>query len=138
MANIVTTEVILDGPRNAVIKVTGVLDTSDLASTTVIDPATLTGIDLSGTVKAAKFRVKELNYNVEDLLAVYLTWEATTPVVFERLVGRGKIESKRYGGLTNTAAVAGRTGKLLMTTQGWVAAAILSFTLVFEIVKEQT
>lgn len=139
MANTVTTQVILDGPRNAVIKVTGFVDTSNLASTTIIDPALLAGIDNTGTIKAAKFRILELNYNIEDLLTAILTWDATTPVVFDSgLAGRGKIEGKRYGGLTNNAATAGRTGKLLLTTQGWTAGAILSFTLVFEIIKEQT
>lgn len=137
MANTITTQVIVDGPRNTILKVSGRLDTSDLAATTIADPALLAGIDNTGTVKAAKFRIAEMTYNIEDTLAVILAWDATTAVVAEELVGRGKLGAKHYGGIPNNAGT-GRTGKLLLSTQGWVASAVLSFSLTLELIKEQT
>lgn len=139
MANALTTQVIIDGPRNTVVKVTGILDTSDLANTVIADPSTLAGIDNTGTLKAAGFRLVGMNYSIQDTLSVTLSWDATTPVVIETLTGRGATPPsvQRYGGLTNNAG-AGKTGKILLSTQGWAAAAVLHFTLLIELVKVQS
>ena len=53
MANSVTSQIIIDGPRNTVVKVAGILDTSDLASTVVADPAVLVGIDNTGGLEGS-------------------------------------------------------------------------------------
>ena len=137
MANVVTTQILLDGPRNTVIKVVGVLDTSDQASMVIADPATLAGIDNTGLLKAQKLVIKRLSHNVEDSLAVYLNWDATAPVQIDMLTGRGHQDFQKVGGLWNNAG-AGVTGKILLSTQGWVVAAILSFTLELELIKTQT
>jgi len=136
MANEVTIQTILDGPRNVVIKVSGVLDTSDLAQTVLIDPAVLSGIDHSGLVKAKKLRLERVIFNVEPTLAVNMWWDATTPVRIEDLTAQGHKEFRSFGGLTNNAG-AGVTGKILYATQGWVAGAILSFTFTLELIKQQ-
>ncbi len=137
MANEFTVQTIQDGPRNTIIKAQGVLDTSDLAQQTLIDPALLAGMDFSGLVKAKKLRIKRIILNVEDGLSVYLWWDATTPVRIESYQGRGHMEFGNFGGLTNNAG-AGVTGKVLISTQGWTAGAILSFSLVIEFIKQGT
>ena len=136
MANSVSTQILLDGPRNTVVKFEGVLDTSDLASTVIVDPATLVGIDNTGNRKAAKFRIDDIQFNVEDGLSLNLFWDATTPVRVEELTGRGHMKYHTFGGLVSNAG-AGVTGKITATTQGWVAAQILSFSLVMKLVKTQ-
>ena len=136
MANDLQTQVILDGPRNVVIKVTGVLDTSDLANTVIADPATLTGIDNTGTLKAAKLRLKEIGFAVEDGLTVNLLWDATTPLLMTTWNGRGDRCYDDFGGLPNNAGV-GVNGKVLLNTEGWTAG-IKSFTLVLRFIKTQT
>ena len=135
MANSVTSQIILDGPRNCVIKFEGVLDTSDLGSTVVVDPATLVGVDNTGTLKAAKLRIVKISYNIEDALSVNLFWDATTPARIEGLTGRGILDYKHFNGLGNDAG-AGVNGKLTATTQGWVG--VLSFSLVLECIKQLT
>ena len=137
MANTTSTQIIIDGTRNTVIKVEGVLDTSDLASFVIVSPATLQGIDNTGLVKAAKVRIAEINYNIEDTLQVTLSWDATTPLRIEQLAGRGKIAAWEYGGITNDAG-AGVTGNILLATRGWVTGAILSFSVTLELLKQQT
>lgn len=136
MANEFTIQTIQDGPRNVVIKISGVLDTSDLAQQVLIDPALLAGIDNTGTLKAAKLRLMRVIFNVEPLLTVNMWWDATTPVRIEDLTAQGHKEFAAFGGLTNNAG-AGVTGKVLIATQGWVATAILSFTATLEFVKQQ-
>jgi len=134
MANVTSVQTLVDGPRHVVLKIDGVLDTSDLSSTLVIDPSTLSAMDING-VKASQLRIDRIIFDVEDLLDVQLFWDATTPVRIWNLVGRGKIDARYYGGLQNNSGT-GKTGKITMTTQGWVASATLSFTITLELVKQ--
>ncbi len=134
MANATAIQVLLDGPRNAVVKFTGVLDTSDLASMTVVDPALLGGIDNTGTLKATTLRINKILHNIEDGLSVNLFWDATTPVSIEELTGRANPCYEDFGGLLNNSG-AGRTGKITATTEGWTG--IKSFSLILEMVKAQ-
>ena len=126
MANSYTLQTLEDGPRNVVIKIDGILDTSDLGSTLVVDPSLLSDYDING-VKASQLRINRIVYDVEDLLDVQLRiWN---------LVGRGKVDAWRYGGINNNAG-AGKTGKITMSTQGWSSGAVLSFTIILELVKQ--
>jgi hypothetical protein len=134
MANTTSVQILVDGPRNVVVKFEGVLDTSDLASTVVVDPATLSQIDTAYNKSASRLTIRKITYNIEDSLSINLFWDATTPVRIEELVGRGKMDHRNFGGLVNNAG-AGVTGKITATTQGWAVAAILSFTIVIEMVK---
>lgn len=137
MANVINTQILVDGPRNTVLKVVGILDTSDLAATVVADPATLAGIDFSGTVKAARLRIKRVTYSIEDGLSVRLDWTATVPVPAAVYVGRSVECYDHFGGLQNNAADAGNFGVISLSTQGWTASAVLSFTMEIELVKQQ-
>ncbi len=135
MANSTSIQILQDGPRNVIIKFEGVLDTSDLASTVVVDPATLSLMDAANNRLASKLAIKKITYNVEDTLSVNLFWDATTPVRIEEIVGRGKMDFIRSQPLQNNGG-AGVTGKITATTQGWVASAIVSFSLILELIKQ--
>jgi hypothetical protein len=137
MANSVNIQTVLDGPRNCVIKVEGILDTSDLARTLLVDPSTLAGMDNTGLVKPLGLIVDRIQYSIEDTLEVRLDWDATTPSRMVELDGRGTEKYERFGGLTNNSG-AGRTGKIFMATQGWAAAATISFTLIISLKKQGT
>jgi hypothetical protein len=127
MANSVNIQTILDGPRNVVVKVEGILDTSDQASMTLVDPALLANMDSQNQVKAKHLRLYTLHYIVEDGLEVRLAWDATTPVRIAQLTGRGRECYKHFDGLPDPVA-AGSTGKVLLSTEGW--SGVKSFTLV--------
>lgn len=137
MANSVNIQTILDGPRNCVIKVEGILDTSDLTSTVIADPATFTGMDNTGAVLAKGFIVDRVQFSIEDGLECRLAWDATSPTRIVELQGRGTEKYDRFGGLPNNSG-AGRTGKILLSTQGWSTSAILSFTLLLTLKKQGT
>ena len=145
MANSYSVIVIEDGPGRVVLKLEGVLDTSDLSSTLLVDPSVLSSVDPTGSnvLKASSLRLDRILFNVEDSLSVNLFWDATSQVRIEELVGRGKLDYRPFGGLQlkgssgvpNTAP-AGATGKLNFTTQGWSAAAILSFAIIISFTKQ--
>jgi hypothetical protein len=140
MANQVNIQTIIDGPRNLVVKVAGVLDTSDVAYTIIANPLTSQGIDWTGTIHAADFVLMKITYSIEDLLSVNFYWDATTPQFIEELVGRGQMKYFEFGGLTNNSG-AGRTGSIGFSTKGWQAGSQpqpMVFTAVLELVKTAT
>jgi len=132
MANAFTTQIIQEGPRNAIVKLTGILDTSNLASTTAIAMSSLTQV---GTFPApAQVRIDHLDYSISDQLEVQLAWDATTPVVIMPIAGRGRMSFRDFGGLQNNAT-AGKTGNILIQTTGW-ASGIQVFSVILELVKQ--
>lgn len=131
MANSLTTQTIMDGPRNAVVKVTGVLDTSDLALTTIVDPALFNPV--SGNTLAKTVRLYHIDYSITDQLELQLQWQGTPNTVMMPLAGRGRMSFVDFGGLTDNAATP--TGRIQLLTTGW-ASGIQVFTLVLEMVKE--
>lgn len=133
MANSTSIQILEDGPRNTVVKFEGVLDTSDLGSTLIIDPAAQSPIDSFGN-PGTKFRIDCLQFSIEDGLSVNLFWDATTPVRIEELVGRGKMKYFQFGGLKNNAG-AGVNGKITATTEGW-GSGIKSFSIILTLVKQ--
>lgn len=132
MANAVVVQILEEGPRNAVVKVTGVLDTSDVASSKLIDTATL---NQGGTGPVPdKLRINEIQYSVSSQLQVRLDWHATTNVVIAGLSGSGEFEACEYGGINNNAGV-GVDGDIDLVTYGW-ASGIQTFTLILHLVKQ--
>ena len=138
MANTVTIQLLVDGPKNVVAKIDGFVDTSDLALTTLLDPATLSTVFPNQGVNGAKatlLRVDKIIYDVEDLLSVNLAFDGGTPASLWHLAGRGKIDAaKMFGGLQNNAVTP--NGKITCVTQGWSASAVLSFSLILECTKQ--
>src|ERR1022692_1331192 len=135
MSNSLNSQVILDGPRNFKVKIVGILDTSDLASTTIIDPSTMSV--MSQNFQPDRVRIERIVGNVENGLEARLFWDATSPVYIGTFTGHGHDEYEKAGGLPlpNPEPV-GTTGKILLTTQGWnTPGDVLSFTLEIECVK---
>ena len=126
MANAVTSQTLLDGPRNLVILLTGVLDTSNEARTIKVD---VSSYDPAPT----KVRVDKIQYSIAGALQVLLDWDATTDVTFAVLSGQGELEACKFGGLQNNAG-AGVTGDIYLTTLGYSAGTV-SYTLLLEMTK---
>ena len=91
MATTTNVQVLVDGPRNVVVKYQGSLTSTDAGKYTIIDPAALSDMDING-VKASKLRINKITYDIEDLLTVNLLWNgASADTVIWNLAGRGKI-----------------------------------------------
>jgi hypothetical protein len=131
---------------SAVATATGASLTFTLVAGAIViaDPALVSYIDPAKEAKATRFVLNKLIHNVEDLLSVNLFWDATVPVRIEEIVGRGKADYQRFGGIKNNAGTydtggnftgnAGFTGRVVATTQGW-STGILSFSLILEFKK---
>jgi hypothetical protein len=136
MANSVQTQILEDGDRNVVVKLVGILDTSDVSLTTLLDPATLTSVNTSGlnSQKAQTLAIKKVLFDIEDGLAVNLYWDADTDVPIWRFTGRAMANAEFVGFLQNNAGT-GKTGKILYDTDGY-STGKLSFSLLIECIKQ--
>ncbi len=143
--NTLNKQITIEGWRNVVVKLTGVLQVSDISETALLltdcfnnDPRlTLIG-----------FRVDIVEYSIGSGIEVQLQWNANTPVPMLPLSGRGRINAFNYGGLfpplqqqtngTYAYAQAGQDGSINLVTTGFSAQAVeapQNFTVVLELCK---
>jgi len=128
-------QILVDGPRNVVIKYEGTLTSTDAGVYTVVNPASLSDFDING-VKANRLRVNKITYDVEDLLTVNLLWEgASANTVLWNLTGRGKIDARHFGGIINNATNPTGTIKSSFDYEGITQT--LTFTIILELVKQK-
>lgn len=128
MANVTNSQVLENGHRNYTLKITGVLDTSDVALADLID-TTAAGFQTGNRPEGnpTGLQISEIEYDIDDTLAVELYWDANTDVLAAALVGRGELYFEPA--MQNNSG-AGKTGKLLYKTQGWSASSILRYTII--------
>ena len=133
MAKAIKIQTLNDGYRNTTIKISGYVNAEDYSNESIIDAATLSQINAEGS-KAGSLRVTRINYDVEDALQVDLIWGGGTPATLWHSTGRGEMEGRDFGGITNNATTPNQT-ILLTTLGGAVATTNLAFSIVLEIVK---
>jgi len=112
MAFAITTQILNDGPRNTIVKITGDI-TAALAQTTVVTASSLSSMlpAMQGSFPPSLLRIDKIDYSITDGSIAQILWHATTDVPAVELYGRGHIDSKHYGGLQNNAG-AGVTGDI--------------------------
>ena len=130
-------QILVDGPRNVVIKYEGTLTATDAGVYTIVDPAALSDFDING-VKANRLRINKINYDVEDLLTVNVLWGgASANTVIWNFAGRGKVEARHYGGIINNDTPA-PTGGITSSFDYEGTGQNLTFTIILELVKQHT
>jgi hypothetical protein len=133
MANSLDRQITEEGPRNAVVKLTGVLDSSDIYETPAISLGDFsnndTGVVLTG------FRVDLLEYSISTGLEVILEWAALSPQIIYPIAGRGRICSSNYGGFIPNQANPGYNGNINLRTNGFVVGTTSTFVVILELIK---
>ncbi|MCF4166337.1 hypothetical protein L2U69_11835 [Zavarzinia compransoris] len=124
MADAVTTQIIQDGPRHAVVKLTNLSDGTGEAAVTKVDVSALSGAP-------SEVHLARVFYCVQGMVATLL-WDATADVRLMDLAGDGEAGFETFGGISNNAG-AGKTGDILLTTTG--ASAGDSYTIVLWLTK---
>ena len=133
MANVYDRQVVEEGPRNAVVKLTGVLDSTDASFVPVIALSDFTNNDKNLVLTG--FRFNEVEYSISDPLGVTLSWMGTNPQTIVAIAGRGEICAEEHGGLLPDTSRAGYTGDIQLSTTGFVIGKIANYTLILELVK---
>lgn len=136
MANVTSIQILEDGDRNVVAKLTGKLDTSNVSLTTLLDPATLASVNASGLnpQKASTLAIESVTFDIQDGLVVGLYWDADTDVPIWYFSGRDKMNMEFTTFLQNNAGT-GKTGKILFDTSGYTSGTMY-FTMVVQCIKQ--
>lgn len=125
MADAVSSQTIIDGPRNTVMKFTNLSDGTGESAVLKVDVSALSGAP-SGV------RVDFIHYSINGMV-VTLLWDADTDVRIVELSGDGYLDCTKFGGLPNNAG-AGVTGDIRFTTTGHTAGD--SYSIILEMVKQ--
>jgi hypothetical protein len=138
MANSLNIQTVVDGPRNLIVKITGILNTSDIASTQVIVPQNT--FQVSQMNKPPLIRLDYISYSISDPLEVTLSWGNSTgpaaglPIL--PLAGRGRMSFDTFAGLVNNQVPT--DGSVWLSTTGYgesTDTGVAIFSLVFEFIK---
>ncbi len=124
-----TSQVLIDGPRNFVIRLTGVQDSSGLQLTAlkVVD------VTLMNPPAGPHLKVRKLDWRVLGGI-VELLWEQSvgTPVAFAELQLADHLDWRNFGG-ESTRTVANATGSILLSTRSFDVGS--SYDLTLECIK---
>lgn len=118
MANAIATQVLEDGPRNSIIKVTITSDGSGEITNSIIYDSSAYQNDQLNT------KLMKITYDLQGFSGT-LYWSANVPVQLINLIKNftAKINYFFTGGLINNAGT-GKNGDILLTTQGLAAAPV--------------
>lgn len=125
MADAVTSQTIVDGPRNVVMKFTNLSDGTGESAVLKVDVSALSG-------SPSSVSIKRIIYDVSGMV-VTLLWDATSDVrIVELGSNTGVLDFSSFGGLPNNGG-AGVTGDILFTTTGHTSGD--SYSIVLEMTK---
>jgi len=127
MADAVTTQTIIDGERNCVMKFTNVSDGTGESAVAKVDVSALAS-NAAG-VACSEVRVLRISHAIVGM-SVQLFLDATSNVLLVELAesSNGHMDFKNFGGLPNNAG-SGKTGDVLFTTKGHSSGDTYSITL---------
>lgn len=130
MADAVTSQVIFDGTRTAVMKFTNISDGTGESGVIKVDVSALTGFQGKActSVNITKLDAMTIGMGVDIL------WDATTDALCYTIGADQFVtfDFRHFGGITNNAGT-GKTGDVLFTTIG--AASGDRYTIVLELAK---
>ena len=131
MADAVTTQTIIDGERNCVMKFTNVSDGTGESAVAKVDVSALAS-NAAG-VACSEVRVMRISHAIVGM-SVQLFFDATSNVLLAELAesSNGHMEFQDFGGIPNNAG-SGKTGDILFTTKGHSSGD--TYSIVLEMVK---
>lgn len=122
-----------EGPRNAVVKLTGYVDSGDVSEVPAISLTDFINNDKNLVLTG--FRVDLIEWSISNSLEVNLYWQSLNPQQIYNLAGRGRISSTNYGGFLPDTTREGYSGNINLITAGFNAGTICNFTIILELVK---
>ena len=134
--NILERQILEEGPRNAVVKLTGILDSSDISESPAISVSDFKNNETFPVGKLIGLRVDHLAYSIGDGIEIQLSWNGTFPQQMMPVAGRGKIDVTSDGGFVPDMTKPGYDGSINLITTGWnPSAAAQNFTILLRLVK---
>lgn len=136
MANRYDKLIVGEGWRGAEVRLTGVIDTVDIALMPAIALADFTNNDDRCVFWG--LRVDCIQYSIGENLRVTLEWNAVAPQLLAALAGYGKQNYYYSGGLVPTRPNPGYDGGINLRTSGFAPGTVQNFTLMLSFTKLYT
>lgn len=133
MANSLSVVVVEDGRRNAVVKIVGVADTSDIVQVPAVLLSQFTNNDVGLTMNG--LRLVECDFAVSNMFVVQLDWNGNTTQPMAALADSGEIDGRRHGGYGPDRTVSGYDGNINLTTRGFIPGNVYAFTVILRMTK---
>lgn len=130
MADTVTSQTIINGPRNLIMKFTNESDGTGESAVKKVDAQSATFAN-QGVVPGVHLKIARVTFTVSGG-ELRMQWDASSATDIDILAYTGTQDYTFFGGLTNPNA-AGATGSILFTTVGFVSGS--SYTVVLEMLK---
>lgn len=124
MVDAVSSQTLVDGSRNVVMKFTNLSDGTGESAVLKVDVSALNGAPTA-------VKVNRVHYSVTGMVATLL-WDADTDVRMLDLAGDGVFDFTGFGGLVNNGG-AGVTGDIKLTTTGHTSGD--NYSIVLEMAK---
>lgn len=125
MADTYVAKVIAGGPRTVVVHYTDVSDGTGLTNQNILDLSTYL-INGEPAVHAA---IQEIQWNMQGITDVRITWDHTTDETAVILNANGYKDFTPFGNLNSTST--GGTGDVLLTTTGAASGGTLDLTITY-------
>ena len=136
MANVLERQITLDGWRNAVVKFTGVLDSSDAIEVPALRLTDLVNNETMATLVG--LRVDIIEWSLSNGLEMVLEWNSTNPQQIYPIAGRGKINAWNYGGYLPDRTRPGYDGAINLRSLTYAPGTIANFSVQVEFIKLYT
>lgn len=130
MADTVTSQTIINGPRNLIMKFTNESDGTGESAVKKVDAQSATFAN-QGVVPGVHLKIARVTFTVSGG-ELRMQWDASSATDIDIPAYTGTQDYTFFGGLTNPNA-AGATGSILFTTVGFTAGS--SYTVVLEMLK---
>lgn len=137
MANTTDKIILEDGPRNAIVRLVGTLDTSNVSLVPAILLSDFVNNDLVWG-KLTGLRVDRIDYASGPQLITTLEWNSNSPQMIAALVQSDELDYKNSGGLIPNRLLGGYDGSINLKTKGFIPGALEAYTLLIKMVKLYT
>jgi len=133
MANVYDRLITQDGPRNAGVRITGILDTSDATLIPIL------GLDELQTndprMVPTGLRIDKVQYSFSEQLQGVLEWSGLNPQTALAMSGQGEFCTNHVGGLIPNMSISGYEGDVNFRTQNYPPGTNAVFSIVVDFVK---
>lgn len=133
MANVYDRLITQDGPRNAGVRITGILDSGDAMLVPIL------GLDELQTndprMEPTGLRIDKVQYSLSEQLQGVLEWDGLNPQMALAMSGQGEFCARDVGGLIPDMSIPGYGGNVNFRTQNYPPGTNAVFTIVVDFVK---
>lgn len=130
--NILDSKVLSDGYKHVTIKLSGVLDTSDVAEFPAVELDALSGGSPTQTLVGLK--VSRMDWSVSNGLQILLNWDSLQPQQIFPVAGQGEVCFP--GGLQPDMTRPEYNGNITLATQGFTVDSVNTFSILLTLEKK--